>query len=407
MYESEAGQNQEVNLPYISQFSRAQKSPETPRIAIFADVFFPLVNGVVFSIDGLCRELWITSFFVILVTPKMTRQRDPVYAYADVKTALPSFALPGRSGYRGIFPYLGSRALARLLPVDLIHSHSLFFAGALAQRAARKHRIPFVLTYHTMLEAYSHYAGPLAVWIAGWLRRHTRDFANSADVVTVATQATARYLRSIGVRTRIEVLPSGIDATALDHAVRDTELHRKHCGPAGGALVLCVARLGKEKNLELLLEAFSRVKVVATLVLAGDGPERAALERQAQCYGIASRVHFLGALDRDELAALYRSSDVFAFPSTSETQGLVVAEALYAELPVVVCDTPQMREVVRGSDARLVAAEPSAFAYSIEAAILQPCQVDQRASRKAAGAYFDRRSTSARMAELYGELLAR
>ena len=171
------------------------------------------------------------------------------------------------------------------------------------------------------------------------------------------------------------------------------------------ALILCVARLGKEKNLDLLVDAFARLRGAATLVIVGDGPERRALEGRARDYGISSRVRLLGMLDRDQLATVYQSVDVFAFPSVSETQGLVIAEALYAELPVVIADTPQGREMVDGSDARLAAANVDEFHQALEEALASASTPEARAARKRTGSRYDSRVTTGQMAALYTELI--
>ena len=188
-----------LKLPYIHRFSMGPKSADSLHVALFTEVFLPILNGVVFAVDGLCRELWITSISVTIITPKMTGQNTIPYAYADKIRDLPSFPLPGNSGYRGLWPISAAAVGRHIGRIDLVHAHSFFLCGLLARRVARKQRLPFVLTYHTLLEAYSHYAGFASSLVRLWLRAHTRAFANSADVVTVPTAATAMMLRAVGV----------------------------------------------------------------------------------------------------------------------------------------------------------------------------------------------------------------
>ncbi|MFN2459715.1 MAG: glycosyltransferase, partial [Candidatus Velthaea sp.] len=134
-------------------------------------------------------------------------------------------------------------------------------------------------------------------------------------------------------------------------------------------LALVVSRLAREKNLELAIDALARSRVPGTrLAIVGDGPHRAALEERAARAGVAGRVRFTGALPSAALPDVYASGDAFVFPSTTETQGLVLAEALAAGLAVVAIDTPASRDVL-GAGGRLVPAEPAAFAAALDAAV--------------------------------------
>ncbi len=399
------GQKMRLKLPYISRFSTQPPKGASRSIALFADVFFPLHNGVVFALDGLCRELWITSLSVILVTPKIPRADSEQYAYADMRICLPSFPLPGGVGYRGIVPWLTVGLLRQLEGVALVHAHSWFLSGWLARAVAARKCVPLILTYHTKLEAYLHYAGPAQRLVRLCLRSYMRSFAARAQVVTVPTSACRTALRELGIDTRIEVLPQGIDTCALDEA-RPYSRQSLGCGP-DERLILCVARLGQEKNIELLLAALARLTTPARLIVLGSGPRLSALQALGAELNLSDRVDFVGHCDRATTARYYRSCDVFAFPSLSETQGLVLAEALYAELPVVAIDTPQGREVVAESDAYLVAPEAAAFSAALEDVFCRQTTPALRAARKAVGARYDRRVTTQAMLDLYNELLSR
>jgi glycosyltransferase involved in cell wall biosynthesis len=143
---------------------------------------------------------------------------------------------------------------------------------------------------------------------------------------------------------------------------------RERLGAAGESpLALVVSRLGAEKNLELAIDAVARLPDVR-LAIVGDGPHRAELEERARRLGIADRVRFTGALPRESLPDVYASVDAFAFPSMTETQGLVLAEALAAGLPVVAAASEASSEVL-GEAAKLVPADPVAFAEALRGAL--------------------------------------
>ncbi|MGP8101720.1 MAG: glycosyltransferase, partial [Candidatus Cybelea sp.] len=125
---------------------------------------------------------------------------------------------------------------------------------------------------------------------------------------------------------------------------------------------LCVGRGAKEKNLELLFEALARANDPSLkLVVAGDGPLRAELEQFARAAGVFEQSRFLGFVSRQDLPDLYASADAFVMASTTETQGIVQAEALAAGTAVIAADAPQNRDVV-GSAGLLVPATAQAFA---------------------------------------------
>jgi 1,2-diacylglycerol 3-alpha-glucosyltransferase len=249
--------------------------------------------------------------------------------------------------------------------LSLIHVHSPFVTGWMGLRYARRYGMPLVYTYHTQLEAYAHYVpfeANATRFVAG---RLTRAFANQADAVVVPTQTMATRLRDLGVTVRIEVVPSGIDLARFGAGRRDEALRARLGLHPSDRMLLYVGRLAKEKNVELLLRALARAEVDSLkLVIAGDGPHRDELERLAAEIGVNAATRFLGVVARDELPSLYASADAFVMPSTTETQGLVLAEAMAAGTHVIVADAPQNRDVLGGAG-RIAAPNPEALAVAL------------------------------------------
>lgn len=334
---------------------------EISAVALFTECYKPIVNGVVASIDALRDGLRAQGVDVLTIAPHVPGFVDDA---RDV-VRIPSLPLPTPTAYRLCLPFLGADERRRLDGVQLVHAHSPFVTGWLARAFARRRGVPLVFTYHTRIEAYAHYAPFDRAATERAMIALTRGFGNAADAVIVPTAAMEARLRELGVTSRIAIVPSAIDVTRFASGRRSAAV-RAELGAAGDEpLALVVGRLGAEKNLELALDAIARIPE-ARLAVVGDGPYREALAARAAAAGVAGRVRFAGALPRERLPDVYASADAFVFPSTSETQGLVLAEALAAGLPVVAADSEASRDVA--GERRIVPAEPDAVAAALRVA---------------------------------------
>jgi glycosyltransferase involved in cell wall biosynthesis len=202
-------------------------------------------------------------------------------------------------------------------------------------------------------------------------------------------------LRELGVTARIEVVPSGIDVHRFGAGSRDERLRQRVGARKSDRLILCVSRLAKEKNVELLLEALALAGDPSLkLAIAGEGPAREELEERARECGVADRTCFLGIVAREQLPDLYASADAFAMPSETETQGLVMAEALSAGARVIAADAPQNRDVLGGAGVVIPGtAEAFAAAFRAVPGVADPifsAQARRAANRFAIDAQIDR-----------------
>jgi glycosyltransferase involved in cell wall biosynthesis len=370
------------------------------RIGFFTEVYRPIVNGVVESVDGLAAGLGARGHEVYCFAPRM-----PGGDAGDERVVrFPSLPLPS-TPYRLILPLVSRRNVRNVIRrLRIIHVHSLFVTGWTGLRYARRYGMPIVFTYHTQLEAYAHYVPfePNATRFAA--TQLTRTFGNLVDAVVAPTPAIARRLRALGIERRIDVVPSGIDVARFSAGRRDPELRRRLGVRDADRLALFVSRLAREKNADIILQALATVNDPSLhLAIAGDGPARADLELLARDLRITERVRFLGTVPRERLPDLYASADAFVFPSTTETQGLVLAEALAAGAFVIAADAEPNREVLAGAG-RIVAANPRAFAAALRDVPCVPNDVSQAGSR-AAAARFSIAAQAGRMEELYGALL--
>jgi glycosyltransferase involved in cell wall biosynthesis len=367
------------------------------RVGFFTECYRPIVNGVVASIDALRAGLCAHGVEVTTIAPHFPHFVDDAH---DV-VRIPSLPLPTATAYRLCVPYLNGEDRKRMRGIDLVHAHSPFVTGWMGASYARRHHLPLVFTYHTRLDAYAHYAPFDRATAERAMVELTRRYANSADAVIVPTLAMETRLRELGVHAPIAVVPSAIDVERFA-AGRRSALLRARLGADGDApLALVVSRLGIEKNLELAIDALAHFGELR-LAVVGEGPHRGALEERARKLGVAGRVRFAGELARERLPDVYASADAFVFPSTTDTQGLVLAEALAAGLPVIAAESEASREVLAEAG-RIVAPEPAALAAAIRE---ESASGRNQSAVHLAFSRFTVEMQTRRILELYREVLA-
>lgn len=308
------------------------------KILVFTETYLPTVNGVVDSIELFRHELESRDHEVDIVTPHSDQESFKARRHVF---RLPSFPIIGQPSHP--LAYLNSRHVESIyqeVKADLVHVQGLFATGFLGRRLARAHHLPHVLTYHTHLEAYAHYAGPLAFIIKPVLRMWTRWFANGFDVVITPSPSMAKILKKYGVKTDVVALPTGIDMKLYAPAEKVSLRKQLEFDP-DTIYILFVGRLASEKNVTQVLADFGRLHVRQPhiqLLLAGDGPDRRAYEAIVKARGLSQYVTFLGSVPHLELINYFVACDIFAFPSLTDTEGIVLIEAMASGTPSVVYD---------------------------------------------------------------------
>lgn len=320
------------------------------RVAMFTNNYFPYIGGVPISIDRLRRGLQALGSQVLLVAPRYGRRIESESGVIRIPEMF-IFGAKRELRMANIFLWRIRREVRRWLP-DVIHLHHPVWVGSLGLFIARRMNIPAVFTYHTRLEHYSHFIalpGPLfRNLISHWL---VRRFANKCDAVIVPTYSVEEYLRLIGVTTEICVQPTGID---FDHirSVRAVETNalRDKLGIGNEKVVVCLTRLSLEKNVDFVIDGIRTLKqktaVPFRVLMLGDGNERQRLERRARDEGLQDVVTFAGMISPHEVPAWLNIGDVFVFASKSETQGMVVLEAMAAGMPVVAVRSSGIDDVI-------------------------------------------------------------
>lgn len=229
---------------------------------------------------------------------------------------------------------------------DLIHSQCEFSSFLIAKWIGEKLRIPIVHTYHTVYEDYTHYFSAGRPWGKQAAALFSRFILERTDRVIVPTKKVAGLLAGYGVDRPMEVIPTGIRTERFvpirsGSGAKEQQAERSRIRQSLGigeekTVLLALGRLAKEKNLEELITFFGRLDEPGMeLVIAGDGPERKALEALAGQQKGRERIHFAGMIPFEETPAWYRAADLFVCASRSETQGITYLEALSAGLPVI------------------------------------------------------------------------
>lgn len=297
---------------------------------------FPRINGVSTSIETFRTDLANEGVAVRLVAPAYPQSCGEIGTWR-----IPSRRLPFDPEDRLMRWRQLRQTTERLAEegVDLIHIHTPFAAHYAGVALARKHRLPILTTYHTHFEEYIQHYLPvmprrLLKAVARRLARHQCDTLNAVIVPSEAMQTT---LTDYGVTAPMHVLPTGIPIGqfASGNGPRFRATYAIH---ESRPMALYVGRVAHEKNIGFLLDAmtFALWRLPELLmVIAGEGPALPALQQKVTKMGLTDHVRFVGYLDRKEaLPDCYAAADLFAFASRTETQGLVLLEAMAAGLPV-------------------------------------------------------------------------
>jgi glycosyltransferase involved in cell wall biosynthesis len=311
------------------------------KILMLSDVYFPRVNGVSTSIRTCARELVRRGHSVTIVAP------DYPTAVDDGDDSCEIVRLSARTLFFDpedrLIRAAAMRTALRDLTArrwDIIHVHTPFRAHQLGVRLGRNLGCPIVETYHTYFEEYAAHYLP---WLPSALlrfgaRRFSRRLCQDADHLIVPTLQMADVLARYGITTPHSVIPTGVPLDEFEHA-DGARFRRAHGIALEQPTLVTVSRLAAEKNIAFLLDVARALIDEFTdlvFVIAGEGPDRERLQQRALALGLAKHVRFVGNLERHEqLPDCYRAGDLFVFASPTETQGLVLIEAMSLGIPIV------------------------------------------------------------------------
>lgn len=327
-------------------------------ILMVSDVYFPRINGVSTSIDTFRRELEAAGDSVTLVAPRYGNDDAPDENVIRVAARVVPFDPEDRLMSHGAVVRLADRLRGGAF--DIVHIHTPFVAHYAGLTLARRLGVPCVVTYHTFFEEYLFHYVPMMprAWLRAAARVFSRRQCNDVDAVIVPSAAMREMLQAYGVTTRMQVLPTGIPRERFQ-PVSGAQFRARYGIAAQRPTALYVGRVAFEKNIDFLLRAVECARQRLPdilLVIAGEGPALKTLKDTVERRNLNHNVMFVGYLDRSgELAECYCAADVFAFASLTETQGLVLLEAMTLGLPVVAIAAMGTRDILAESIGALVA----------------------------------------------------
>jgi 1,2-diacylglycerol 3-alpha-glucosyltransferase len=337
------------------------------KILMLTNTYRPFTGGVPRSIDTFAHQFRSLGHEVKIVAPDCEGQEED----ADV------IRVPALKNFNGTdfsvqwpVPFFLSEFVANFKP-DIVHSQHPFLLGNTALRLAVNLNLPLIYTFHTFYEHYLHHMpGGETEALKRFVITLASGYANLCDHVIAPSRYVAEELKRRQVLKPIDIIPTGVDVEAIGKGDAGA-FRKKYDIPLDAFVVGFVSRLAPEKNLAFLCDAvleFLATNPKAWFVLAGTGSLEADLKQRFAATDLGPRIVMLGNLAGTDLHDLYQAMDVFAFASQSETQGLVIAEAMAAGTPIVAVQAPGVEDMVRdGANGRLLAVEDSkAFAEALE-----------------------------------------
>jgi glycosyltransferase involved in cell wall biosynthesis len=307
-------------------------------ILFISDVFFPRVNGVSTSINTFATELRALGHQVTLIAPSYTdedKQEEWIVRVPSHKIYFdPEDRLMNFGKLKALLPWIRDKHF------DVIHIHTPFTAHYVGIHFGKKLDIPVVETYHTFFEDYLHHYLPfIPQFISRKLARTiSRRQCNAVDGIVSPSKPMLDVLKQYGIKTPAEVVATGLDDSSFA-SVDGEHFRMSHDIPLTQPMLLFVGRVAHEKNIGFLLEMHLELiknHPDALLVITGEGPAEESIKQSIEKLGISNKVRMIGYLDRGhELIACYKAADIFVFASKSETQGLVLLEAMAQGTAVV------------------------------------------------------------------------
>ncbi len=314
------------------------------KIGFFTDGYLPQLNGVATSVDSWTKELEKLGHEVYILAPKYPnyKDRDNVIRLSSIRVLKqPDIRLAG-------FLPIKSMVEISKIKFDIIHGLSGGTVSSLGLIVARLKKIPYVFTYYTRWNHFTHYFFKGKLISPKIVEKASRIFCNRCNCIIVPARKIKDELISFGVKKPIVVIPSGVDLTKFKK--QEKGFLRKKTGIKKEKILLYIGRLEKEKSVDFLLKTFEKIYLEdsnVNLVLIGDGKEEAKLKELAKKLKIEKNVYFAGLIGRDKINKVFADAEIFVFASTTETQGMVILEALASGLPVVAVNDPVYEGVIQ------------------------------------------------------------
>ncbi len=337
------------------------------KIGIFTNNYLPNPYGVAGSVESFRKEFEKDGYEVFIFAPRWKGYKDAnprVFCY-------PSFETNIKIKFPIAVPFSPKiNKILEKLDLDVIHSQHPNLLGSAAARWAKKKNIPLVFTWHTLYDQYAHFVPFVPQRFAAWFAiRNARNYANHADAVVTPTPSVAEIIRGWGVTNKnITAIPTGVEEKQFADPDR-REIRKKFGVDDDEILSVLMTRLTAEKNVEFLTEAMAKVLKKnnrAKFMICGEGNLTGKLKSIISREKLESKVIFTGIVSEDEKKNHYAAGDIFVYASKSETQGMVLTEAMYSGLPIVAVRATGVKDIVEdGKTGFLVAEDKEKFGEAV------------------------------------------
>lgn len=341
------------------------------KIAMLTNNYKPFLGGVPISAERQAKELVKLGHEVTVFAPEYEGELPEGQDHLDENgIRIFRYRTSARCMENGmVYPRLILKEITKVFEeesFDLIHTHHPMFVGMTALYLGRKYQLPVIYTYHTRYEDYLHYIGFLKPEGKGRILKQQllklgrnvvvpefmRWFTNQCDLVLAPTAGMQKRIRENGTKTPMAVFPTGLEEVFyLEHPEEAGEIRRNYMGEQDGYMFCTAGRLEEEKNPHFLLKGIRKLKekmdkTFFRVLLIGNGSMTEELKTEAKELGIEEEIVFVGKVPNEQLNCYLQACDAFLFTSKSETQGIVLAEAFAAGLPVVAVEASGVEDIV-------------------------------------------------------------
>lgn len=384
------------------------------KIGFVTGAYLPAPGGVTTSVVNFSKQLRKLGQEVYVFCPNYpeeeTTEDENVFR-------IPSYYSPLLKDFRLTDPFQAARVFRReFSDLDIVHIHLPTIMSAPARWIAGFYHVPIFLTYHTNLELYiRHYVPGVPKDIARAVTRfYTSRETKNGEKVFVPSPDMKTLLETYDLDPPLEVLPTGIDLETYEKENEDVRTLKEQFGiKEDEKILLYVGRVGSEKNVGFLLDAFKEISrnfSPVHFVIVGGGRGLGKVLSRVSKMNASRKIHFTGYVEQEEiLAQYYREADLFLFASLTETQGLVIAEALAARTPVVAVDAPGVRDVIKeDKGGYLVPEEVSTFSKKVKELLENPDLLNRKSQEaKEVARNFSAETMTRKLFESYVEVMGR
>ena len=378
------------------------------KILMFTNTYLPHVGGVARSVQSFSEKFRELGHEVLIVAPEFDEESEEL----DNVIRVPAIQNFNGSDFSVRLPV----SPALLEPVvefepDIVHSHHPFLLGDTALRIARSLHLPIVFTHHTLYERYTHYVPGDSVMLQQFAIQLATSYANLCHAVIAPSESIKQLIERRGVEVEVRAIATGIDQSRFKNG--DGARARKELTiPEKAYVVGHLGRLAPEKNLPFLAECtaeFIAKDENRHCLIVGSGPSEEEISKIFEARGVASRLHLPGTRNGQELVDCYHAMNVFAFASKTETQGMVLAEAMSCGVPVVALDAPGAREILRDRENGCLVLNESKADYIDALDWISTQTEEQKAllaeNSKSIASEFSLTRMAEKMLQLYDELI--